>query len=336
MTLVDTQSWSMFDVELNRFLALPEAERKGAVLVRMKPSGTEYVPFTVTLIDAGEYFGFTLDGDGRFLLGDFTVTHNSTEVARTFPKALYVQTSPTCLKAAADLHSRNPALMPQIPTRVTLDERSIAEWKDAEGSTLRALSVIVGRYVRACEAGTCEFEGIVFDEWNVLCERIYAELKADTSGKFKGRNGQLNIFAVMDAFKQFHRMILGLTRRTRKATIFVCHYQTPRIDEDDNSPMKGQIKWPGGPKMPMGLSDQIVEICADADAVLQMVVEEPKIVLTLDGTQPPQESTRRLLTQLEPKWFRKIRGFGVSASEPVDVEKGMGLREVLTKAGFRV
>ena len=25
----------------------------------------------------GEYFGFTLDGDGRFLLGDFTVTHNT-------------------------------------------------------------------------------------------------------------------------------------------------------------------------------------------------------------------------------------------------------------------
>lgn len=29
------------------------------------------------LIGHGEYFGFTLDGDGRFLLGDFTVTHNS-------------------------------------------------------------------------------------------------------------------------------------------------------------------------------------------------------------------------------------------------------------------
>src|SRR6516162_5951688 len=26
----------------------------------------------------GDYYGFTLDGDGRFLLGDFTVTHNST------------------------------------------------------------------------------------------------------------------------------------------------------------------------------------------------------------------------------------------------------------------
>lgn len=33
--------------------------------------------FEVESIEEGEYFGFTLDGDGRFLLGDFTVTHNT-------------------------------------------------------------------------------------------------------------------------------------------------------------------------------------------------------------------------------------------------------------------
>lgn len=38
----------------------------------------------------GEFFGFELDGDGRFLLGDFTVTHNTgkTRMACTFPKPL--------------------------------------------------------------------------------------------------------------------------------------------------------------------------------------------------------------------------------------------------------
>lgn len=33
--------------------------------------------FTVEDIGFGRYFGFTLTGDGRFLLGDFTVTHNT-------------------------------------------------------------------------------------------------------------------------------------------------------------------------------------------------------------------------------------------------------------------
>jgi hypothetical protein len=34
--------------------------------------------FSATSVGEGDYYGFTLDGDGRFLLGDFTVTHNST------------------------------------------------------------------------------------------------------------------------------------------------------------------------------------------------------------------------------------------------------------------
>ena len=33
--------------------------------------------FTVTYIGRGDYFGFEVDGNHRFLLGDFTVTHNS-------------------------------------------------------------------------------------------------------------------------------------------------------------------------------------------------------------------------------------------------------------------
>jgi hypothetical protein len=36
--------------------------------------------FTVTSIGHGDYYGFTLDGDGRFLLGDFTATHNTTAI----------------------------------------------------------------------------------------------------------------------------------------------------------------------------------------------------------------------------------------------------------------
>ena len=35
------------------------------------------VGFSVDEIGRGDYYGFTLDGDGRFLLGDFTVTHNT-------------------------------------------------------------------------------------------------------------------------------------------------------------------------------------------------------------------------------------------------------------------
>lgn len=49
--------------------------------------------FTVEAIGRGEYFGFELDGDGRFLLGDFTVTHNTrvfTDVAHNWPGRVLV------------------------------------------------------------------------------------------------------------------------------------------------------------------------------------------------------------------------------------------------------
>jgi hypothetical protein len=44
--------------------------------------------FRVESVGEGDYFGWTLDGDGRFLLGDFTVTHNTTWAA-TFPRPLF-------------------------------------------------------------------------------------------------------------------------------------------------------------------------------------------------------------------------------------------------------
>jgi hypothetical protein len=37
--------------------------------------------FTIEPCGTGEYAGFELDGDGRFLLGDFTVTHNTSSAA---------------------------------------------------------------------------------------------------------------------------------------------------------------------------------------------------------------------------------------------------------------
>lgn len=50
----------------------------------------------------GAWFGFTLDGDGRFLLGDYTVTHNTATFAaaaafikRTYPDARFLYFTPT-------------------------------------------------------------------------------------------------------------------------------------------------------------------------------------------------------------------------------------------------
>lgn len=57
---------------------------------RQKPYRTN-TGFKVESIGVGEYAGFTLDGDGRFLLGDFTVTHN-TEIACAITRYLGLPT----------------------------------------------------------------------------------------------------------------------------------------------------------------------------------------------------------------------------------------------------
>jgi len=61
--------------------------RKTAVPRRQKKDATR-TGFKVSPIGIGYYAGFTLNSDGRFLLGDFTVTHNSWALAHIGYQAL--------------------------------------------------------------------------------------------------------------------------------------------------------------------------------------------------------------------------------------------------------
>ncbi len=67
-------------------------ERKTA-----SPRGQEKDPtrtgFTLEDVGEGEFYGFSLTGDGRFLLGDFTITHNSGKTV-AFQGAPYVSPHP--------------------------------------------------------------------------------------------------------------------------------------------------------------------------------------------------------------------------------------------------
>ena len=56
---------------------LPLRIKRKIPTVRRQKKNITRTGFSVDHVGFGEYFGFSLDGDGRFLLGDFTVTHNS-------------------------------------------------------------------------------------------------------------------------------------------------------------------------------------------------------------------------------------------------------------------
>lgn len=77
LTLVHTSTGEIVDIPLDEYLALSHRPYE---LFRVSPKSasiTERTGFTVEPIGRGPYAGFELDGDGRFLLGDFTVTHNT-------------------------------------------------------------------------------------------------------------------------------------------------------------------------------------------------------------------------------------------------------------------
>lgn len=81
MTLIHKETKEIKDWELPQFLATSQKYQKDWELFRVEPQSGKIIetfPFTLKKNGEGDYFGFTLNGDGRFLLGDFTVTHNTT------------------------------------------------------------------------------------------------------------------------------------------------------------------------------------------------------------------------------------------------------------------
>jgi intein/homing endonuclease len=56
---------------------IPTRVRRKIGAARKQVKNATRTGFTVSPVGIGAFYGFTLDGDGRFLLGDFTVTHNT-------------------------------------------------------------------------------------------------------------------------------------------------------------------------------------------------------------------------------------------------------------------
>lgn len=59
---------------------IPNLLPRKRALPRKQIKRVNVTGFTLDSIGNGDYYGFTLDGDGRFLLGDFTVTHNTSTI----------------------------------------------------------------------------------------------------------------------------------------------------------------------------------------------------------------------------------------------------------------
>jgi Hom_end-associated Hint/ATPase family associated with various cellular activities (AAA) len=113
---------------------------------------------TTTLLGDGDYYGFTLDGDGRFLLGDFTVTHNTltAEVLAEYKERPLYSVQCSQLGIDPETIEKNLAVVLQRANRwnaiLLLDEADVYITK--RGSSLQH-NAIVGVFLRILEYAQC-------------------------------------------------------------------------------------------------------------------------------------------------------------------------------------
>lgn len=89
VTVRDWCSWDETKKQCYKLFRSPVAKFESVYVDSIDSSN-----FTVEILPVDDYYGVTLDGDGRYLMGDFTVTHNSgkTEASASLVSRLGVPT----------------------------------------------------------------------------------------------------------------------------------------------------------------------------------------------------------------------------------------------------
>jgi superfamily II DNA or RNA helicase len=165
----------------------------------------------------GEYFGFTLDGDGRFLLGDFTVTHN-TVVAAEVIKRTVEATGKMCLflahrseliwqaKGAIEAHTGFECGIEMASERV---ERSLFAKHKVVISTVQ--TQIAGRPMKRMQQFRPEdFALVIIDESHRAAADSYVEIIA-----YYRQNPRLRVLGITATPQRADKESLGKVFESR-------------------------------------------------------------------------------------------------------------------------
>ena len=78
LCLVDTKLDQVVDLPLSEYILLTKRDQLYGFSSPTATGNKKLTEISASLFcESGEYYGFELDGNGRFLLGDYTVTHNT-------------------------------------------------------------------------------------------------------------------------------------------------------------------------------------------------------------------------------------------------------------------
>ncbi len=97
---------------------IPTRIRRKKCEKRRQKKNVLHTGISVEAIGIGEYFGFEIDGDGRFLLGDFTVTHNTVcaaEILKRYNRpSLFLADAKELVYQAADKIQSWTGIIPDV------------------------------------------------------------------------------------------------------------------------------------------------------------------------------------------------------------------------------
>jgi len=247
-----------------------------------------------------------------------------------FPNCLYVQTSKTVLQPVEsfihwmqrpDVTDKmiedagcDPALRYslKLPNKVTIPKYVPGTNEPLDPRP--TLDKIINTYLAASMAGTNPYEGLVFDEWTEFAHRIQMAIDLDSS---YGKDG----FKRIKSLKECHYHLAEVPRATNTVLGLICHELEPVFDMKEGTPTYGQLKYRGGPKMP--IKPLTHEVSAAMDVVLRIVIESGSALG--DGYVK-----RQYVTEIQKEWTCKIRTWGMKPREP------LGLRSLLTRGGYRL
>src|SRR3972149_1575234 len=100
LCLRTADDYATIEISVNDFIELPIDFRTYYKGYKVRP----YIKYDIVVkpLEIEDYYGFTVDGNSRFLLSDFTVTHNSTISDSLLNKAGIISDEATGLKRGTD------------------------------------------------------------------------------------------------------------------------------------------------------------------------------------------------------------------------------------------
>lgn len=273
---------------LRRKQARPRAQTRRNVKLDTS-SGTRRMPqvnrtsIKIEAVGEGPYAGFELDGDGRFLLGDFTVTHNTSVALATAEtiksKRTLVMCPPHLLQSWID---QAKAVVPWVRTVVLediLDMQKLAASKD-EGPVLAILSREAGKlgHGYASVAGICPGCGEELADRDFAKKREVCDAKRLRPRDVVGRTAINLALSLVKVFPHDHRLSQILRTRPLRALV-----ERLRKGDEDTKPGFDYAGW----KAAEAAFDAVIDVLLQDEregawhAILALLMAAPKAARVL-------------------------------------------------------